>query len=109
MEYYQIPSLSDIYLEDSYVLAMHEYDDRVVFDLEAVLTEGHPSYTQPREGEQYCYRKAALVFRDISTVKWLKKNFTPFSDAAGEIDYGNIDSFTKDNGCYSYGVIGAIW
>lgn len=100
MNYYQIPELSDVYLEDSYVLAIHEYDDRVVFDLDIVLREGHPSYEQPHDGEPYCYRKASLCFLGVSSVEWMQKHFIQFADAAGEVDYGNIDSFTKDGDYY---------
>lgn len=101
MDYYQIPALSNVYLEDSYVLAIHEYDDRLVFDLDVVLTEDHPSYEQPKEGEQYCYRRASLCFSGVSYFEWIRRRFIQFSDAAGESDYGNIDTFSKDDDRYS--------
>ncbi|EEA92704.1 hypothetical protein [Pseudovibrio sp. JE062] len=96
MNYFQIPSLSDVYLEDSYVLAIHEYDSKIVFDLEVVLIETHPFYEAPSKGEKYCYRKSSLSFIGVQSVEWLDRQFIRFSDASGESDYGNIDSFTKE-------------
>lgn len=101
MDYYQIQELSGVYLEDSYVLAIHECDDRLIIDLDAVLTESHPSYEIPKDGDQYCYRRAQLSFSGVNSVEWSRKRFTKFTDAAGEVDYGNIDSFLKDGDCYS--------
>lgn len=99
--YCDIPALSSVYLEDSYVLGIHEHDGKIVFDLDVVLTESHPSYHAPRQGEQYCYRKATLCFLNVQSVEWVKKEFTPFSDADGASDYGNIDSFVEENGIYA--------
>ncbi|OGQ53942.1 MAG: hypothetical protein A3J24_00595 [Deltaproteobacteria bacterium RIFCSPLOWO2_02_FULL_53_8] len=99
MDYYQIPSLSSVYLEDSYVLAIHEHDDRLVFDLDVVLTENHPFYNQPKEGEQYCYKRALLRFSGVSYIEWVHRRFVKFTDAAGESDYGNIDVFSKEGDC----------
>jgi hypothetical protein len=86
MDYYQIPELSGVYLEDSYVLAIHEYDDRLIFDLDAVLTESHPSYEPPKDGDQYCYRRALLSFSGVSSVEWARKRFIQFTDASGDGD-----------------------
>lgn len=101
MNYYQIPALSSVYLEDSYVLAIHQYDDRLVFDLDVVLTENHPFYKQPKKGEQYCYKRASLSFSGVSYIEWICRRFIKFSDATGESDYGNIDTFSKDGDCCS--------
>ena len=93
MNYYEIPSLSNIYLEDSYVLSVREAEDSLIFELEAVLTESHPKYKKPQEGEKHCYRKIFLRFLNVDSFEWLDKRFMAYADASGEFDYGNIDSF----------------
>lgn len=93
MNYYEFPMLCNIYLEDSYVLAINEEVNSLDFELDAVLTEKHSKYEKPRAGEYYCYRRASLRFSDVETLEWVERQFFAFSDAAGEIDYGNIDSF----------------
>ncbi|WP_074819942.1 MULTISPECIES: hypothetical protein [Pseudomonas syringae group] len=92
MNYYKIPSLSNIYLEDSYVLAVLETKRSLVFELEAVLTEKHPEYKKPRVGEKYCYKRVSLNFINADSVEWINKSFIAFTDASGDFDYGNIDS-----------------
>ena len=95
MNYYEIPSLSNIYLEESYVLSVSERDGSLAFELEAVLTENHPKYKRPQEGEMYCYRKMSLLFLNVDSFEWADKKFMAYSDALGEFDYGNIDSFVS--------------
>lgn len=99
MNYYEIPSLSGLYLEDSYVLSIDETASSLVFELEAVLTGEHPRFEVPEKGEQYCYRRVLLRFLNADYLKWLDRRFTTFLDASGESDYGNIDRFVIDNGC----------
>jgi hypothetical protein len=98
MNYYEIPLLSNFYLEDSYVLAIDEGVNSLVFELEAVLTEKHSKYEKPRDGEQYCYRRVSLRFLKIDSLEWLDRKLLVFSDSSGESDYGNIDSFTGGDG-----------
>lgn len=101
MNYYEIPLLSNFYLEDSYVLAIDEGVNSLVFELEAVLTEKHSKYEKPRDGEQYCYRRVSLRFLKIDSLEWLDRKLLVFSDSSGESDYGNIDSFTGGDGWYA--------
>lgn len=100
MNYFEIASHSNIYLEDSYVLGIREDNNRVVFYLDVVLTEEHPAYQPPKQGEQYCYQKAELCFINVKVCKWISKKFKAFSDATEEQDYGNIDSLTEEHGVY---------
>ncbi|PFG72278.1 MULTISPECIES: hypothetical protein [Pseudomonas fluorescens group] len=100
MSYYDIPSLSNIYLEDSYVLSVREGKGSLVFELEAVLTEKHPKYKKPQEGEIYCYRRVLLRFLNADSFEWLDRNFVAYADALGEFDCGNIDSFFGCEGGY---------
>ena len=94
----QIECLRHIYLEDSFVLALIEGQNTIEFELEAVLTEEHPSYHPPKPKERYCYKRLVLRFGNCSNVNWIRKPLTRSSDANGEIDCGNIDHFsvTKD-------------
>lgn len=101
MNYYEVPLLSGFYFEDSYVLSIDEASGSLVFELEAVLTDEHPQFERPKKGEQYCYRRVLLRFLNADYLEWLDRRFTTFLDASGESDYGNIDRFVIDNGCYA--------
>ncbi|MCP1444011.1 hypothetical protein J3D54_003143 [Pseudomonas sp. GGS8] len=100
MDYYEILSLSNFYLEDSYVLSIDEIEGSLIFELEAVLTKNHPQYEEPKNGEQYCYRKVLLRFFSADSIEWLDRRLIGFVDRTGDLDYGNIDSFVKDDGAY---------
>ena len=91
--YYEWDKFKNIYLEDSFVLRIEESEKEISFTVEAVLTEEHPRYSPPREAEQYCYKRARIVFKGLKNIKWLERNSKPFTDADGNEDYGNIDSF----------------
>jgi hypothetical protein len=93
--YEVLPGFQDVYLEDSYVLAIDVTDDRATFGLEVVLRESHPQYTAPRTGEQYCYRPGMLVFPRVRRTEWIEKRLVPSTDASGSIDYGNIDELME--------------
>lgn len=101
MNYFDVLPLSDFYLEDSYVLSIVEAAGSIVFELEAVLMESHPQYEKPKEGEKYCYRRVSLCFSNVDSVEWIDKRFMKFKDRAGELDYGNIDSFIVDDKSYT--------
>jgi hypothetical protein len=98
--YYQLQGLEHVYLEDSYVLDIKTDPSSVEFSLLVVLNEQHPLYEPPRPDEQYCYRKALLRFPETERVEWLERSMKPYTDASGEIDYGNIDEFYQTNGNY---------
>ncbi|WP_447793691.1 hypothetical protein [Pseudomonas farris] len=100
MNYYEILSLSNFYLEDSYVLSIDEVAGALIFELEAVLTKSHPQYEEPKKGERYCYRKVSLRFFSVDSIEWLDRRFIGFEDSTGELDYGNIDSFVGGEGSY---------
>jgi hypothetical protein len=95
-----IPALRDIYLEDSYVLAIHESEGELRIDLDAVLTENHPQWTPPKPDEHYCFRRIRLIFERPRRVEWIRKDMRPSRDATGEIDYGNIWSIQRDGTVY---------
>ncbi len=95
-----VPALTNIYLEDSFVLAIHESRDELRFDLEAVLTENRPQWKPPKPDEQYAYLRIGLVFEQPRRIEWIRKTMRPSTDATGELDYGNIDSLTWDGTVY---------
>ena len=92
--YTHISGLEDIYLEDSYVLAIREEPGSVAFTMEFVLTPQHPRFQPGRPGEQHCYRRGALAFSGVRDLRWTARHVRPGHDASGQADYGNIDSFT---------------
>lgn len=100
MRYFEIFALSNIYLEDSFVLSISETSESLIFELEAVLTERHPQYEEPKEDEQYCYRKASLRFLNVCSIDWVDKRLMQYKDREDKIDYGNIDGITIDDGSY---------
>ena len=86
------PDLTDVYLEDSFVLAIDETLTSLSFRLEAVLTPAHPRYHQPRPDEAHCYADAVLTIADATKIEWITRSSQPARDATGEEDLGNIDS-----------------
>jgi hypothetical protein len=100
--YYEaVSALEHIYLEDSFVLGIHEDAQAIFFDLDVVLTEKHSSYAPPKSGERYCYCRVRLSFSGHVKPIWLKRNLSSRStDANGEVDYGEIDIFECLEGCY---------
>src|SRR5215213_7505696 len=98
--YQALPSLSNLYLEDSYVLALEPTAQRVVLTVEAVLISAHPHYHPPGPNEQYCYERGQLIFPNVRQLRWIASTRQPSIDASGELDYGNIDVFYGEQGQY---------
>lgn len=96
VDYSSIPGLENLFFEDSWVLEIVRYADRIVFRVDAVLTESHPEFAPPRPGEQYCYRRGELVFDAIRSLRWEASGLVRAGiDPSGETDLGSIDSFVK--------------
>lgn len=89
-----------VYLEDSFVTSLRYDDEALRFELELVLREGHELYSCPKQGEQYCYRRAAIVFFKPFDVVWRKLFVFPYVDGDRKIDFGNIDSLQRISGVY---------
>jgi hypothetical protein len=94
--YTEFPDLANVYLEDSYVLAIDEAPHSLTFTLEVVLTPEHPRYHTPLPGEQYCYVDGFLTLNGVREIEWLSRSANAFTDASGEEDLGNIDTFRQD-------------
>ncbi|WP_457967280.1 hypothetical protein M1E17_10665 [Arthrobacter sp. D1-29] len=97
--YWKLDHLQDVYLEDSWILSMNASPGRLEVLLDFVLRESHPDYSNPKPGEQYCYKRGSLVFSSVSELHWTAQSrITPVTDASGEIDYGSLDVLEfKDN------------
>lgn len=109
INYYELPGLENIYLEDSYVLDIQISNTSAQFLLDLVITKNHPKYKHPSPKEQYCYKKSWLQFNQLKEFNWIKKIMYPYRDANEEIDYGNIDALIFLNEKYNlYGDWGEI-
>ncbi|MCR6484077.1 hypothetical protein M8542_14745 [Amycolatopsis sp. OK19-0408] len=98
--YTGFPDLANVYLEDSFVLAIDETPTSLSFRLEAVLTEAHPRYHEPRTGEQYCYADAVLTISEATKIEWITRSSHASRDATGEEDLGNIDDLRQNGDHY---------
>lgn len=111
LPYYEaVEDLRNVYLEDSFVLGIHETADSLFFDLDVVLTDDHPLYRPPPEDLRYCYRTARLVFSGDIQVTWVERNLEARNfDGMGNVDLGEIDGFEcGPDGYYLDGEWGAV-
>jgi hypothetical protein len=91
VKYDNDPRFKGYYLEDSYVLGIREAATQVILDLLVVLTPEHPDYKPPAKDQQHCYRRATLMFDEVSEQTWIERNERTFTDADRSTDLGNID------------------
>jgi len=94
-DYADYTDLANVYLEDSFVLAIDEKPGALSFKLEVALTPGHPLYHQPRPDEQHCYVDAMLTIGEVARIEWVTRSSRTSRDATGEEDLGNIDSLRQ--------------
>lgn len=88
-----IPAVAPFLLEESYVLGIHAGPGEVRVTIDFVLTPEHPSYSEPKTGELFCYRRGNLTFHGVERLVWSGQGSPPARDASDEADYGNIDVF----------------
>lgn len=81
MEYTRLPGLSDIVLEESWVLDIEVGPGLVRFVIEAVLTDSHPMHEPCHPGEQFCYKKCTWKFCDVRSVAWTMGADQPLTPA----------------------------
>lgn len=98
MAYEDLPGFENVYLEDSFVLDVRATPSAVVFELDLVLLEAHPRYSEPADGEQYCYRRGRIEFSHVSAFRWTRRGLPPAVDQNAEIDYGGFDQFGEVEG-----------
>jgi len=97
INYYEMTELKNLYLEDSFVLSIDEFEGEIVFSMDFVLNENHPLYSEPSFEENYYYRKGKIKFTEPKVVRWIKRNEKRTTDINGEVDFGNIDTFIKSD------------
>jgi len=108
-DYQSLPDLVNIYLEDSYILAVEATPGRLILQMEFVLTEDHPAFIAPGPHHQYCYHDGRLLFSAVRELRWSDQRLVPFTDATGEKDFGNIDSLKwEDRHSLMYGDVGRV-
>ena len=90
--------LANVVLEDSWVLSVDASLTQLTFALDLVLTPAHPDYSRPERGEARCYRRGMLVLESDVAVFLRRSSLPPAVDAAGQIDYGHIDTFCSAAG-----------
>ena len=102
VDWLEIPTFDGVDLTESYVLSWELTSEALVFELDVALCPDHPQYSPPQSDERTCWRRGQLIFpnpRDVHGLRTMEE--TPGAiDAAGERDYGNIDSFTLHEGKY---------
>lgn len=86
--------LTYVYLEDSWILEATPTEYALRFVIEAVLTPEHAEYHPAKPGEQHCYRAGILMISSTQPILFEGSEAPPAIDASGELDYGNIDTFT---------------
>lgn len=96
--YHEREEFANYYLEDSYVLAIRVFPEKIVFDVDAVLTANHPAYNDPREGEMYCMKHVEIVFDSVTSIGNFSLDHHLAIDANNEKDMGNIDNLTIEDG-----------
>ena len=96
--YWDFPGFENLYLEDSWVTAVRATPGRVEFDVEFVLREHHPAYSQPKRGEKYCYHSGTIRIVSVSELRWDGQGGPAALDATGDRDYGAINSFERQDG-----------
>ena len=89
-------SMEGIDLQDSFVLDWSENNSELVFQIEASVWPSSKHYVEPKESEYTCYKRASIRFFDFDSISGLrpKSEVVQSSDAKGEFDFGNIDSFS---------------
>ncbi len=107
--YHELDEFKDVLLEDSFVIGIKESEFEISFSTELVLLENHLMHKSPKIGERYCYQDADIIFGNVRHTEWLEKSNSGFTDANGNVDYGNIDTFQfSSRGYYLEGDWGRI-
>jgi hypothetical protein len=96
--YAEMEEFAPYYLEDSYVLGVTATPGTLDVELDIVLTPEHPEYSPDHPGEQHCYRRGHLRFRNVSYLLWDAQGSVPARDVTGETDFGCVDLWSVEDG-----------
>lgn len=111
MDWTEVEIFRGIDLNDSFILAWRHENRNVTFELEASIWPASRYYRPAKPGEYTCYRRATLAFENVIECVGLPSmdSAPKSSDAAGETDYGNIDSLLiLDDGFSVSGDFGTV-
>lgn len=101
IKYQQFEGLSNVMLEESFLLGIQESMNSIKFNIEAALSPHHPAYIPPAPDKQYCYKKISLNFTQVERLVWLHKTIQPIPNSMDDVlDYGNIDSMYRIGDIY---------
>ncbi|MFC3532105.1 hypothetical protein ACFOLG_07885 [Vogesella facilis] len=112
MNWSEMPEFFEVDLTESFVLGWNISRDSVVFQLEVLLCQGHAMYHEPKPNEWACFHPGTLVFREVQMLAGLpdQSKVRPFIDAAGEYDYGHIDTLSWVGNAFGLsGDFGDVW
>ncbi|WP_406458436.1 hypothetical protein OG782_36190 [Streptomyces sp. NBC_00876] len=99
--YPNLPGFEFVRLEDSYVLDITIHPGVLSVRLDLMLLPGHPEYGAPFPGDRACFRQATLAFSHIRDLHWTDQGVVkPAVDASGTLDFGSVDSLTRDDDNY---------
>jgi hypothetical protein len=99
--YNKSPGVENFLLEESWILIRDVRDDGWRIGCDLVLLPGHSLWTPPRDGEQYATTRGWIGLRNASRVSWSRdQRIQPAFDVSGELDWGNIEEFTRDGSLY---------
>ena len=92
-----IDAISNILLEDTFVLAWHQGPESLTFHILASLLQTHPEASPPATGDWACYRPGIIQFSGVSSVRGLlhQASVNRTTDAEGSVDYGCIDNLSS--------------
>jgi hypothetical protein len=62
--------LSDLVLEESWILEVTARHGSLVFTADFVMTADHPDYAPPLPDEVFSYFRGSLVFPGVTELKW---------------------------------------
>jgi hypothetical protein len=99
--YPSFPGFENVCLEDSYVLSITVQPAVLLLKLDLLLLPGHPHYRAPLPGERACFQQATVTFSSVRDLHWTGQGvITPAVDASGTVDFGSVDSLTRDDTTY---------
>jgi hypothetical protein len=86
------PRFKGIDFEHSYLLGVIYDDESLTLEMDFRLTDTHPEYAAPQDGDEGCYRGGFIRFADIDDLQ-IDKARTDGDEAA---DYSVIHSVSGD-------------
>jgi hypothetical protein len=93
------PRFKGIDFERSYLTGVIYDDESLALEMDFNLTELHPDYAAPEEGEEGCYRGGYIRFADIDDLQIDKARED--DDSKGQ-DYSIVYSVTGDGRTFEF-------